>query len=363
MESTYQKKEYYEILRILACALVIFNHTTGFSLYQKTEGIKQIIYIFLATFTKINVPLFIMISGALLLKKSEDISVTLRKRVLRFVILLVAVQALLFFTYKMRAVYYGNEFEFTLKRFVLGILNCELPGCRPYWYLYAYLGFLLVLPFMQRVAHGMKKTEFTVILCCHMLIVAIIPIIDLFSNSLGYGHVVLYERFVIPFAGLKMFFLPLAGYYIDHYIDITKLKKKHLFGITVLGLGGMTISCLCTYYEGITIGQFTENYLSRFMFINAGAVFLWIKYLVCEKLLPLFCAKIKKVLVSVGALTFGIYLLDPFLKVFLYKPYATIVKNYIPNIFVSIGWVLTSIILGGICTYLLKKIPGVAKYI
>ena len=93
MESTYQKKEYYEILRILACALVIFNHTTGFSLYQKTEGIKQIIYIFLATFTKINVPLFIMISGALLLKKSEDISVTLRKRVLRFVILLVAVQA------------------------------------------------------------------------------------------------------------------------------------------------------------------------------------------------------------------------------------------------------------------------------
>lgn len=363
MESANRKKEYYEILRILACALVIFNHTTGFSLYQRSEGIKQILYIFISIFTKINVPLFIMISGALLLKKSEDISVTLRKRVFRFFILLLTVQALLFLTYKLRAVYYGNEFEFTLKRFILGFLNCELPGCRSYWYLYAYLGFLLVLPFMQRVAHEMTKAEFGVIFCFHLLMAAIIPIINLFSSTLGYGQVILYEKFAIPFATGKMFFFSLAGYYIDHYIDITKLKKKHLFGITLLALGGMTICCLCTYYEGITAGQFTENYLSRFVSLIAGAVFLWAKYLVSAKPQPLFSGRIRKALVFVGSLTLGIYLLDPFMKILFYRGYAAVLENRMPNMVISFGWVLISMAMGGLCTFLVKKIPGVVKYI
>ena len=68
-----QKKIYFEWMRILACGLVIFNHLEGYTLYKSSIGMKQGLYMLLTMITRINVPLFLMISGALLLKKEEDI--------------------------------------------------------------------------------------------------------------------------------------------------------------------------------------------------------------------------------------------------------------------------------------------------
>ena len=72
------KKIYFELMRILACGLVIFNHLKGYSLYSMSNGIKQFIYMCLTMITRVNVPLFFMISGALLLKKDENIILILK---------------------------------------------------------------------------------------------------------------------------------------------------------------------------------------------------------------------------------------------------------------------------------------------
>ena len=65
-----------DILRILACLFVIFNHTAdaGFQLFT-TYPTGGFVYFFLSFFTvlcKTAVPIFLMISGALLL--GRDIS-------------------------------------------------------------------------------------------------------------------------------------------------------------------------------------------------------------------------------------------------------------------------------------------------
>ena len=65
------KKVYYEWLRCIACFMVIFNHLKGYRLFMDASGIKQICYIILSVLTKINVPVFFMVSGALLLEKQE----------------------------------------------------------------------------------------------------------------------------------------------------------------------------------------------------------------------------------------------------------------------------------------------------
>ena len=61
------KKPYFEYMRIVAIALVIFNHLPGYNLYTISTGYKQAIYMTITMITRINVPLFLMISGALLL--------------------------------------------------------------------------------------------------------------------------------------------------------------------------------------------------------------------------------------------------------------------------------------------------------
>ena len=65
------KEVYIEVLRIVAVFLVIFNHTDGYFLYySNTENPLTWWFSFLGSvLCRINVPLFVIISGALLLGK------------------------------------------------------------------------------------------------------------------------------------------------------------------------------------------------------------------------------------------------------------------------------------------------------
>ena len=76
---------YFDALRILAILLVIFNHLPGYTLYQTCAGPKAWLYMLITMLTRINVPLFLMVSGALLLGRSESVPRLLRHRALRIV--------------------------------------------------------------------------------------------------------------------------------------------------------------------------------------------------------------------------------------------------------------------------------------
>ena len=76
-----------EFLRILCIWLVMFTHsaTSGFSLYIPMQHSRWFpLYILVPFWVKISVPIFFMISGALLLGKDEPISVVFKKRIWRF---------------------------------------------------------------------------------------------------------------------------------------------------------------------------------------------------------------------------------------------------------------------------------------
>ena len=64
-----------------------------------------------------------------------------------------------------------------------------------------------------------------------------------------------------------------------------------------------------------------------------------------------------------GSMTLGIYLLDPFFKLFLYAKYQDIAEPVFPTLIVSMGWVLISMVLGGILTCILKKLPSIKELI
>ena len=79
-----KKKTYIEFMRIIAIALVIFNHLPGYTMYQYADGNIQWIYMIITMITRINVPIFFMISGALLLNKQENFNIIIKECVKTF---------------------------------------------------------------------------------------------------------------------------------------------------------------------------------------------------------------------------------------------------------------------------------------
>ena len=80
-----------DLLRVMAIYLVIFNHTgdRGYTLFiSKISSPVSLLYMIASVFCKIAVPLFFMISGALLLRKEETLQELFLKRILRMVVVL-----------------------------------------------------------------------------------------------------------------------------------------------------------------------------------------------------------------------------------------------------------------------------------
>ena len=130
------------MLRILAAFFVIVNHTNS-SIFLSTEPspvwFASISYFFTS---KIAVPVFVMIMGALLLDKEDNL-----KKYLSRILRIVAATAI--FTVIMHLVSGGG---LSAK----AIINQVLASSHtPYWYLYMYIGLLIILPVMQKMAKAM----------------------------------------------------------------------------------------------------------------------------------------------------------------------------------------------------------------
>ncbi len=85
-----KKLVHLEAFRILAIYLVMFNHTdkNGFFFFTVAQASPFYgLYLFISIACKFAVPLFYMVSGALLLKKEESIGVVYKKRFLRMLII------------------------------------------------------------------------------------------------------------------------------------------------------------------------------------------------------------------------------------------------------------------------------------
>ena len=242
-----------------------------------------------------------------------------------------------------------------------GVLGNNLSGTGAYWYLYAYLGFLFMLPFMQRVAKKFTKAGFIMLLIVHFVVSSFIPLWNVIEDMLGFQPVQLCSDFEVPFAFTKAFFYPLIGYYLENNMDVRKFRGRTAICLIFIGLVGILLSNLCTYYEASNTGYYTQNYVKLFDYLTAIVTFLLIKYIVVRIMERENKTNIAQGVRFVGSMTFGIYLFDPILKTLLYSRYEAIAEPLLPTLIVSFGWVIVSMILGGSFTYILKKIIGIRK--
>ena len=328
---------YLDLLRIIACFLVVFNHTeVCIKLYEyDASAMTAVSYVrlFIAMIVKINVPVFYMITGSLLLSKDRSYK-DVFGRILKMFAILLGFSIVAHFCYK------G---EFYIPGFIRNFASATVDGAGPYWYLYAYLGILLILPFLRSIAVRMEKRDVLYLIGIRFIIGAVIPWLFLIANSVADSNMYIAHEFQPAMIIVDCIFYPLIGYGLDRCLEEKDLTRFNpvFFVLTfvvadVLGVISLLISKSGESFDG-------------FVFIMVIAVFVLVKRAflknshMTDGIISLF-----------GTLTFGIYLLDPVIGPFFKK---TFNFNWDYKLFwSSIIYCIFSMLLGGLLTYLFKNL-------
>lgn len=350
------KKIHIEILRILAIIFVLFHHTSwrGFVLFLHRDGFTGAIYLFMSILCEVAVPIFFMISGALLLKKDESIKRILLKRVLKFIIILFAITTV----YHFYDVFFNNRelgnFQTVLNAFMTNSASGAL------WYLYSYIGLLVMLPFFRNMVKNTTTKQYIYLIILNLLLVGILPIV---SFTLSNGKYYYTNTFSIVIATSMSLFFFLMGHFFENVVREDFYKLKNCIWLSVAALMALIICSLLTR-KRLDLGlgfadSTTQGFHYTLVAIPTFSIYVWIKFIFKH----LKERKWFTVVAShMGQCTFGIYLFERILRertLFIFDW----LDSFLPCILACGLWIFIMIAIGTTIVSFIKLIPGIKKYI
>jgi surface polysaccharide O-acyltransferase-like enzyme len=333
----------YELLRLIAIVGVVYNHTQyrGFQLYQ-VENCSKINYngsILLDILCKIAVPLFFLISGGLLLHRQEDLKTLFRKRVLRIAVVLVLFSALLYVQW----CWWGDVEKPSLHNLLYCLWSSGVSV--PYWYLYAFLGLMLLLPFLRPMVQNMSDSAFRYLIALHILLY---PVLATLGQLTGAGS--LNSNLWLPMVEPNLFYF-LLGYYLAHRLDWSRVGKRELAILWLLAAASVAIM------YGLMRQAWSQgngmNLHKSWIFFLVVAVYATVHQL---------CAwhpmsdRAAKWVTTLGSCTFGAYLLEGMMRHYLDPVYLAL-EPKIHVLPACLVWVAAVVISGLAITWVLKKLP------
>ena len=329
-ENSKSKIIYLEAIRIFAILCVMFTHSgpRGSNYYQYTDS--TILYIWslsLELLSDIGVPLFLMVSGVLLLNKEEPAKVVYTNRVPRMLLVLFLF-SLIRYLYECFVV---KTMAFSVTGFLMLLWKGEL--FLPFWYLYTYISILLFLPFFRRMARNLTVTEGNLFLLICLFWTVLMPIlIALFGAPSGFAKML--ETYIISM---------MTGYILEHVADI-KWPAKCIIPFSLL------VILVC-----IILMMAIEPLRYMLLYPVTTGAFLIIKSIPWDRF-----KRLSPWLVKIGSCTFGLYLIEDYLRNlfgFVYDKTCGIITP----IFANALWLFVVFCIGIVIVSLIKKIPGIKK--
>lgn len=314
MNHTKQKLAY-DVIRIIGCALVVLVHVSG-SVYENSRPGSSDFMIgnMYNVMGIVGVPLFVMLSGALLLNSGKEIrtGTFLRKHCLKILLLYL----LTLFCYNLWHYCRGEvtdiagrlqtceEYSFgTFKEYVMiRTLSCVGIGCGHLWYLPMILALYLLTPLMRRAFDDRKACRYYLVIFCAVGV--------LWNTVLQFD--IPYKRIVSSFRDTFDLgaFCGYAGFYVlGHYITEYSSKPGRR-GMIAAGLGipaGIGLTACLDYARSMDTGRAVSTFNNPTMlggFLAAGCTFYLLYHLIGAR-------KSNAKTAAVSGLTLGIYLIHP----------------------------------------------------
>ncbi len=338
MEGTPARKTYLDALRVLACLGVLYNHIAGRTMrfYEGASGAAAL-WLFFAS--KAAVALFFMISGALLLGRDDGYAKAWR-RILRVALAIVLFSALY---YAVDTALAGAAFR--PLELLENIWRYGQSGT--YWFLYVYLGVLVMAPILQKLTVAFTARDYRYFLLWSLGISGGMTIALRYVPVLQYN-----EYFQLPLFAAVLGML-VAGRHLDTCAPCGKRTVWAWIAAAALPLLPTFVVLLM---DRNAFGLF-DNYDA----ITATGAALGIFWLV-KRLDARICAeaRIRTIVSRLARLTFGVYLLGDLL-IRLMEPARAWMAAGVGSNAAGVLYVLLVFLAGAGITGLLRGIPGLKR--
>ena len=152
----------------------------------------------------------------------------------------------------------------------------QTPVKTSYWYLYMYITFLVMLPFLRSIAQRLDFHQFLYMVACTIVVKDLFPLIVTWLGIEKINFSVFLNSFYVIY--------PLTGYYLDQNWE--ELQKKYqgiYYIILAFGALGIITAAGFTIHDYKVNSEWSEKYISLFYIPVATAVFLTFKN-VCAKI-------------------------------------------------------------------------------
>lgn len=284
-----------------------------------------------------------MISGALLLKKEETAKELFQKRVSRIA------AAIVLFSFLQYGVDWarGREGAFSLFVFLRKILAGDIE--ETYWFLYAYLGILLLLPLVRRLARAMTDADFRYLLALETALAVGLPLFGALTGLSVSSWLFVWNT--------NVFYL-LAGFWLSGREEKTAEEEKRIFVQSCLAAAVVIgLSCVVVWLCYEKNGQYAQRDLDFFTPLLAMAVFSAIRS-GCA-IVP-FGDRAAKAILCLGSCSFGIYLTEQLVRIVFLPVYRYLTEHSV-GILACTVYVAATYAAALVVTLILKRIPGIKR--
>ncbi len=255
MNSASKKDERLEYLRVISCFLVILGHISNWYMreYPHLPMDSYVAAVFLNGICRVSVPIFFMISGALILEQTTDYKKN-RKRTL-FMFSKTVIWTVIYIIWDF--LYLGTKFN-------PRTMFAE-PVRAHFWFMFVMVGIYATVPFWKKLVSGDSRE----LLKYFFIIYIVVTTVYFFAKANKMP--VAYE---VPLVGGSCYTgLFIMGYAIRHYITEIKISRKT--SILVI-IGGTLATILLTIISTVKLGRHYEEFTdfkSVFIVLSSLSVF------------------------------------------------------------------------------------------
>ena len=336
---------YLDEVRSLAIILVVLGHlirsfSTDFSTWQICSGVFSL--------TRIGVPLFFTVSGALLLTRKHDIKLFLEKRFKR-VVLPFAFWICVYLILGILVWHYQPTLEY-----FYGVIFGSHDLSSLFWFIWSLIGVYLLIPVLSSFIreYGDFGSKYLIIITIILSLLYTIGFFDV--QQIKYDFRIVFN------------FFPVLGYFImGSYIHNHKFKysdnKMFLMGCVMFAVG-IAVHFIKIYYKGLGGFALTPiDFFDIFVVMETLGLFIAFKYanvkMISDKLKSIKEQKLGEIIVTFSSCSFGIYFSHYILLLYLFN-FGFMHSWGSKNIFIYFP--LSAVIIISVCwvlIYVMSKIP------
>lgn len=338
-----EKTVYLEICRIIAIFCIMYQHTggRGADAWRYTDSRWVYLMSLIGNIIGcIGVPIFLMISGALLLSKKESWKKIYGKRIPRIAGALIIFSAIRYFYQCIAGNQAGSVGEF-LRQFYMQEIFI------PYWFLYEYLGILLVLPFLKKMMQNLTDQEEKLLF---FLILGWNLFNDISKICWGTGFAL-----DLPFSNFLFYFI--LGYLIENCQMLRRSDRRGLW--FCIGQAAFVIGGICIWMHGRHELEALACAVKESLLMLLTLSVYYVTRYVSEKI-KLNSAVMHRFILWCGSHVFGIYLIEDYLR----NATAAIcdkLEPYIYSIPACCIWLLAVFLISNVLIAGLRKLPLLRK--